>query len=70
MARNHETGEHPVANIYMALQTGEPLSTEELYARKEALRIRSDGVLEIRLVINKKARWSIVCPPSIRKTVI
>ena len=80
VAQNQATGEHPVAKIYRALQTGEPLSAEKLqlggtelkrlYTRKEALRIRTDGVLEIRLVINKKARWCIVCPSSIKKTVI
>ena len=73
VARDQATGEHPVAKIYRALQTGEPLSAEELqlggvelkrlYARKEALRIRADGVLEIRLVLNEKVRWCVVCPP-------
>ena len=73
VARDQATGEHPVAKIYRTLQTGEPLSAEELqlggvelkrlYARKEALRIRTDGVLEIRLVLNEKVRWCVVCPP-------
>ena len=80
MARDQAAGEHPVAKIYQTLQTGEPLSAEELqlggvelkrlYARKKALRIRTDGVLDIRLVLNEKVRWCVVCPPSIRKTVI
>ena len=80
-AQDQATGEHHVAKIYKALQTGEPPSTEELqlggtelkrlYARKKALRIRTDGVLEIRLVINEKVRWSVACPPpSTRKTAI
>ena len=43
---------------------------KRLYARKEALRIRTDGALEIRLVLNEKVRWCVVCPPFIRKTVI
>ena len=30
VARDQATGEHPVAKIYKALQTGEPLPTEEL----------------------------------------
>lgn len=64
MAREQATGEHLVAKVYKALQTGKPLSTEELqlsgtelkrlYARKKDLRIGTDGVLEIRLVINEK----------------
>ena len=30
----------------------------------------SDSIMEIRLVVNKKAHWCVVCPPTIRKTVI
>ena len=80
MARDQTAGEHPVVMIYRIMQTGEPLSTEELqlsgtelkrlYARKEALRIRTDDVLEIRLVLNEMVHWCVVCPLSIRKTVI
>ena len=57
MAGDQATGEHPVTKVYKALQTGEPLSTnklqlggnelKQLYARKEVLRIQTDGVLEI-----------------------
>ena len=80
MARDQATGEHPVAKIYRTLQTGEPLSAEKLqlggtelkrlYAKKEALRNRTDGVLEIRRVLNEKVHWCVVCPTFIRKTVI
>ena len=35
---------------------------KRLYARKEALRIRTDSVLEIQLVLNEKVRRCIVCP--------
>ena len=58
-AQDQATGEHSIAKIYRTLQTDEPLSAEELqlggtdlkqlYARKEAFRIRTDGVLEIQL---------------------
>ena len=80
VAKDQATGRHAVAQIYAAVKTGEPLTPEELqlggtelkrlHARREALRIRPDGILEIRLVVNQKARWCVICPPSIRKTVI
>ena len=80
VAQDQATGDHTVARISEALQTDKPLTSEELqlggtelrrlYARREALRIRPDGVMEIWLVINKKAHWCVVCPPSIMKTVI
>ena len=80
VARDQATGEHPVAKIYRTLQTGEPLSAEKLqlggtelkrlYAKKEALRIRTDDVLKIRRVQNEKVHWCVVCPTFIRKTVI
>ena len=79
VARDQATGEHLVAKIYKALQTNESLTSEalhfgstelqRLYAQREALRIRPDGMMEIRLVINKKACCCVVCPPAIRKTV-
>ena len=43
---------------------------KRLHARREALRIRPDGILEIHLVVNQKARWCVIWPPSIHKTVI
>ena len=74
MAQNQATGEHPVARIYQALQTGEPLTTKQLLlggielrrlcARKEALHIRADSVLEIPLVINENGHRSVVCQPN------
>ena len=81
MAQDQATGEHPIARIYKALLAGKPLTTEELQvggtelrrlnARKKALRIQTDGVLEIQLMITDKVYWSVVCPPSsTRKTVI
>ena len=80
VAKDQATGRHAVAQIYAAVQTGEPLTSIELqlgetelkrlHARREALRIRPDGILEIRLVVNQKARWCVICSPSIRKTVI
>ena len=80
VAKDQSTGGHAVARIYASVQTGEPLTAEELqlggtelkrlYARKDALRIRPDGVMEIRLIINQKVRWCVVCPYAIRKTVI
>ena len=71
VAQDQATGEHSVTKVYEALQTNEPLTSKELLggaelrglnARREALRIRPDGVFEIRLVINEKARWCVVCP--------
>ena len=80
VAKDQATGRHAVAQIYATVQTGEPLMPEELqlggkelkrlHARREALRIRPDGILQICLVVNQKARWCVICPPSIRKTVI
>ena len=80
VAKDQATGRHAVAQIYVAVQTGEPFTSEELQlggtelkrlqARREALRIRPDGILEIPLVVNQKARWCVICPPSIRKTII
>ena len=71
---------HAVEQIYAVLQSRDPLTPEELqlggtelkrlHTRREALRIRPDGVLEIRLVVNQKARWCVICPPSIHKTGI
>ena len=65
VARDQATGEHAVARTYKVVKTGEFLSAEELqlgstelkrlYARREASRIRTDGVLEIRLIVNQKA---------------
>ena len=55
-------GGHTVARRYEVTKTGEPLSAKKLqlqstelkrlYARQEALHIQSDGVLEIRLIVN------------------
>ena len=60
VAKDQATGRHAVAQIYAAVQTGEPLTPEELqlggtelkrlHARREVFRIRLDGILEIRLV--------------------
>ena len=80
VARDQATGGHAVARIYEVVKTRESLLAEELqlestelkmlYAKREALRIRSDGVLEIRLIVNQKAHWCAVCPPATRKTVV
>ena len=35
----------------------------KLYAKREAKRVWTDGVLEIRLIVNQKACWCAVCPP-------
>ena len=69
-----------MATVYSFIQTSEPLTPEEvqvvgtklllLYARKEVRRIRTDGVIEIWLVVNEKVRWCVVCPTTIRQTVI
>ena len=52
VARDQATSEHPVARIYKALQTNEPLTPEELqlgstelwrlYSRKEAFHLRAE----------------------------
>ena len=67
-----------MARIYASLQSGKPLTPEELqlggselkrlHVRKEALCIRL--VLEICLVVNQKARWCVICSPSIHKAII
>ena len=80
VAKDQATGRHAVAQIYAAVQSGDQVTPKELqlggtelkrlHARKKAFRIRPDGVLEIRLVVNQKSRWCVICLPSIRKTVI
>ena len=80
VAKNHSMGRYAVALIYASIQSGEPLTPENLQlgktelkrlsARNEALRIRPDGVMEIRLVVSQEAHWCVICPISIRKTVV
>lgn len=65
--------------VYNSIQTGESLTPEEVqlsgtklksfYARRGDFRIRTDGVMEIRLVVNEKVRWCVACPSTIRQTV-
>ena len=80
VARDQATCGHEVARLYEVVKNGKPLSAEELqlgstelkmlHARQEALRIQSDGSIEICLIVNQKARWCAVCPPATRKTVV
>ena len=69
-----------VAQIYKAVQQQTELveadvqrgSTELriLHRMFSSLRLRPDGVLEARINTQNKIRWSVVCPPQIRETVI
>ena len=45
VAQDHATGEHPIAKIYKALQTGEQLTTKELQLGRHRVEttIRKDG---------------------------
>ena len=80
VAKDQSSGGHAAALFYASVRSGEPLTPKELqlgrtelkrlYIRKDALRIRPDGVMEIRLIVNQKARWCVVCSYAIRKTVI
>ena len=59
VAQDQSTDGHAVARMYKVFKSGESLSAEELqpsgtelkklHARREDLRIRTDGVLKIRL---------------------
>ena len=63
VAQDQAMGGHSVARIYEVVKTGESLSAEELrlrspelkmlYARREALRIRTNNVPEIHLIVNQ-----------------
>ena len=80
VARDQSTGGHAVARIYEVVKTGETLLAEDLqlggpglkrlHSKREALCIRTDGVLEIRLIVNQKTCWCAVCPPATRKMVV
>ena len=73
-------GDQPVAILYRSIQLGEPLTEEQialggrelrqLHQRRHALRIGSQGLLEIRVCPQNKARWCVVCPTAIRRTTI
>ena len=62
VAKDKSTARHPVTHIYASVQTGDPLTSEELqlggtelkrlYAKEDALCIRPDGVMDIHLIIN------------------
>ena len=74
------TGSSSVAVMYRSIQTKTELTSEEistgnvelrkLNKQRESLRIRPDGILEIRVAPQDKPRWCVVCPPATRRTVI
>ena len=70
----------PVAMMYRALASGEPLTEEQLSLgsrelrqlnqRRHAMKIDEQDLLAIRVCIQEKARWCTLCPVPLRKTVI
>ena len=71
--------DHAVGRIYQMVKENGDLSSEELhhgdyelkrlYKCKDALRIRLDGVLEVRVVMQDRPHWAVICPPSRRHTI-
>ena len=80
MQSDQSSGDHVIARIYSCIRDKKPISDDELhqgsselrnlYHRKDAMRIRSDGILEIRISLNDRSHWSIVCPPTRRQSLI
>ena len=73
-------GENAVATMYRAILSGEPLTEEQLSLgsrelrqlnqRQHALKIGEQGLLEIRLCLQNRARWCVICPIALRKSII
>ena len=73
-------GNHAVAQIYDVTQRQVMLDEAELHVGddelrrwhkcREQLRIRLDGVMEIRITQQQRAHWAVACPPSRRGTVV
>ena len=73
-------GQSPVAVMYKALLSEEPLTNKQLglgsrelrqlNQRRHAMRVGEQGLLEIRICVQNKARWCTICPTQLRKTVI
>ena len=80
LRKDQVEGDHPVARLYRSLRDRQPLTEEDLHhggpelkllaQRQEAFRIREDGILEIRLVVQERPHWSIVCPPPCRSAIV
>ena len=73
-------GQSPVAIMYRAIMTEEPLTDEQLCLgskelrqlnqHRHALQIGEHGLLEIRVCIQGKARWCVICPAALRMSII
>ena len=73
-------GDTPVAVMYRALLEEETLTEEQLSLgsrelrqlnqRRNALRISENGLLEIRVCPQNRARWCVVCPAALKITTI
>ena len=80
LGRQQQTGTGPVAQMYAVIQESTEMTREELqngtpelrklYQQKGAMRIRSDGTLEIRVSPQQKPRWCAICPPALRSATL
>ena len=80
LVSQQSSGDHAVGMVYRSLQCKEDLSADilhqgglelrMLHERKDNMRIREDGVLELRICSGDVSQWSAVCPFVLRNTVI
>ena len=80
LSKEQSTGGGAVATIYKLIETGEGLSKEQLelgsaelrklYQRRPSMRINSQKVLEIQVVVNGRPRWNAICPGQNRTALI
>ena len=73
-------GDSAVATMYRALLEEEPLKEiqlssggrelRQLNQRRHALRIGEQGLLEIRVCPQNRARWCVVCPTALKSSTI